>query len=113
MSEPERICRQCPEDQRHERRVMLGQESPSGQTWYLCVKHWLDWDRDERFGTRLVGVSPPPADQPPVISGSSVDVSGPPVASTTISMPGVASAGTERERATTKPKRPAKPRSQS
>lgn len=99
----ERICRQCPEDRRHERRVMLQQEAPDGKFWYLCIQCWVDWDRDERAAsTKMTGV---------FLSSSEANVSGPPVASPTIPLTGGESAGTKRSRgpSSTKPKQPRRP----
>jgi hypothetical protein len=63
----ERICRQCPAENRYERRVMLRQEAPDGTTWYLCIRCWVDWDRDER-GSRTIGVFVPPDAAPPPVT---------------------------------------------
>ena len=76
-TEPERICKQCPPDQREERRIMLRQEAPDGRAWYLCIKCWKDWDRDER-GFRLAGV---------MVNSTEAPVTDPPVAATTIPLP--------------------------
>lgn len=111
MTDVERICRQCPEDRRYERCVLLMQEAPDGTTWYLCIRCWVDWDRDER-GSRTVGVFEPAPERPPVMSnGTAVPVSGPPVASTTIPLPGGASPGTTARRAPRKPASAASKRS--
>lgn len=112
MSDVERICKQCPEERRCERRILLLQEAPDGKTWYLCIRCWVDWDRDERAGI-TIGVVMPVAVVPVATNGATVTVAAtPPVASTTIPLPGGDGTLTRTSSSTTA-RKPRKPRSSS